>query len=96
MHRPENQAWVEQLQAVASRTIRYHDMHQKIVIIDERVAWLGSLNTLSHSRTREIMLLHEGHQRPRWAVVEVGRLELPCLVVRACWPHAALMAESGC
>jgi phosphatidylserine/phosphatidylglycerophosphate/cardiolipin synthase-like enzyme len=47
MHRPENQAWVEQLQAVTSRTIRYHDMHQKIVIIDERVAWLGSLNTLS-------------------------------------------------
>ena len=47
MHRPENQAWVKQLQAVASRTIRYHDMHQKIVIIDERVAWLGSLNTLS-------------------------------------------------
>jgi phosphatidylserine/phosphatidylglycerophosphate/cardiolipin synthase-like enzyme len=65
MRRPENQAWIRQLQAVASRTIRYHDMHQKIVIIDQRVAWLGSLNTLSHSRTREIMLLHEGHQFTR-------------------------------
>jgi hypothetical protein len=28
-------------------------------------------------------------------VVEVGRLELPCLVIRADRPHAAPMAESG-
>jgi AAA domain/PLD-like domain len=65
MRRPENQAWIQQLKSVVSRTIRYHDMHQKIVIIDQRVAWLGSLNTLSHGRTREIMLLHEGRQFTR-------------------------------
>jgi hypothetical protein len=29
-------------------------------------------------------------------VVEVGRLELPCLAIRVCRPHAALMAGSGC
>ena len=29
-------------------------------------------------------------------MVEVGRLELPCLGIRAYRPHAALMAESGC
>jgi hypothetical protein len=28
-------------------------------------------------------------------VVEVGRLELPCLVIRVYRHHAALMAESG-
>jgi hypothetical protein len=29
-------------------------------------------------------------------LVEVGRLELPCLVIRADRRNAALMAESGC
>jgi hypothetical protein len=29
-------------------------------------------------------------------LVEVGRLELPCLVIRADRPHAAPMADSGC
>jgi hypothetical protein len=29
-------------------------------------------------------------------MVEVGRLDLPCLVIRADRRHAALMAESGC
>jgi hypothetical protein len=29
-------------------------------------------------------------------LVEVGRLELPCLVIRADRRHAALMAEFGC
>jgi hypothetical protein len=29
-------------------------------------------------------------------LVKVGRLELPCLVIRAGLRHAALMAESGC
>jgi hypothetical protein len=28
-------------------------------------------------------------------LVEVGRLELPCLVIRAYWPHAVPMPESG-
>ena len=29
-------------------------------------------------------------------VVEVGRLELPCLAIRVCRPHAAPMADSSC
>jgi hypothetical protein len=29
-------------------------------------------------------------------LVEVGRLELPCLVIRAHRAHAVAMAESGC
>jgi hypothetical protein len=33
---------------------------------------------------------NSGHE-----VVEVGRLELPCLVFRAHWSHAAPIAESG-
>ena len=30
-------------------------MHEKIVFVDETILWTGSLNTLSHSDTREIM-----------------------------------------
>jgi phosphatidylserine/phosphatidylglycerophosphate/cardiolipin synthase-like enzyme len=35
-------------------------MHQKIVIIDEQVVMMGSLNTTSQSRTREVMLTIRG------------------------------------
>jgi hypothetical protein len=35
-------------------------MHQKIVIIDEKTVLLGSLNVLSQSRTREVMLVMHG------------------------------------
>ncbi|HUB26861.1 MAG TPA: phospholipase D-like domain-containing protein, partial [Tepidisphaeraceae bacterium] len=31
-------------------------MHQKLVFIDDRIVWLGSLNVLSYSNTDEIML----------------------------------------
>jgi phosphatidylserine/phosphatidylglycerophosphate/cardiolipin synthase-like enzyme len=61
-----NMAWVSELKAVASRLIRYHQMHQKLVIIDRQLTWIGSLNTLSHheggNSTREIMVLNEGRQ----------------------------------
>ncbi|WP_018348104.1 AAA domain-containing protein [Longispora albida] len=45
--------------------VAVHEMHQKIVIIDERTVLLGSLNTLSHSSTREVMLAIEGRNFAR-------------------------------
>lgn len=35
-------------------------MHQKIVVIDRRTTMIGSLNALSHNRTREVMVVHDG------------------------------------
>lgn len=50
------------LRAVVPTVVEVHMMHQKIVVIDEFIVMLGSLNTLSQSRTREVMLtLRGGH-----------------------------------
>ena len=40
-------------------------MHQKIVVIDDQLVLLGSLNTLSQNRTREVMLSIRGHHFAR-------------------------------
>jgi phosphatidylserine/phosphatidylglycerophosphate/cardiolipin synthase-like enzyme len=51
-----------ELRAIVPTVVEVNEMHQKIVVIDERLVMLGSLNTLSHSRTREVMLtLRGGH-----------------------------------
>jgi DNA-directed RNA polymerase subunit M/transcription elongation factor TFIIS len=36
-------------------TIRKH-MHQKVIVLDGRLVWFGSLNALSHKNTQELML----------------------------------------
>ncbi|MCT9932281.1 AAA domain-containing protein [Planotetraspora sp. A-T 1434] len=48
------------LRAIVPTVVEVNDMHQKIVVIDERTVMLGSLNTLSQSRTREVMLTLRG------------------------------------
>ncbi|KWX04742.1 hypothetical protein TH66_05985 [Carbonactinospora thermoautotrophica] len=50
------------LRQAVPRVIRYRDMHQKLIVIDRRVTVLGSLNILSHSTTREVMCIVEGHR----------------------------------
>jgi hypothetical protein len=49
-----------ELEAVADTLVEIKDMHQKILVIDERLCFLGSLNTLSHAPggrgRREIMV----------------------------------------
>ncbi|WP_459799831.1 AAA domain-containing protein [Herbidospora sp. RD11066] len=49
-----------ELQAIVPAVIRVNDMHQKIAVIDEHTVMMGSLNALSQSRTREIMLTVRG------------------------------------
>ncbi|UCM87229.1 AAA domain-containing protein [Streptomyces marincola] len=51
---------VRRLRSVVDTVVPVHDMHQKIVVIDERTVLLGSLNALSQSRSREIMLTIRG------------------------------------
>jgi phosphatidylserine/phosphatidylglycerophosphate/cardiolipin synthase-like enzyme len=58
---PKKQAeLVRQLRAVVPRVVPVNVMHQKIVVIDEHTVLLGSLNTLSQSRSREVMLTIRG------------------------------------
>ena len=65
--RPENaqsrEAWrrrLKELREIVPRVVAYSNMHQKIVVVDDRTTLLGSLNTLSHRNTREVMVEHEG------------------------------------
>lgn len=60
--RPVNQALIADLRAVVDTVVPVNVMHQKIVVIDERTVMIGSLNALSQSWTREVMLtMHGGH-----------------------------------
>ncbi|MFF5856378.1 AAA domain-containing protein [Streptomyces sp. NPDC012751] len=58
--RPGSQSLIADLRAVVDTVIPVNVMHQKIAVIDERVVMIGSLNTLSQSRTREVMVTMRG------------------------------------
>ncbi|WP_371098340.1 AAA domain-containing protein [Streptomyces sanglieri] len=59
-----------ELQAGVGQVVRIRTMHQKILVVDERTTFLGSLNTLSHSprgsgARREIMVRFRGSRFAR-------------------------------
>ncbi|MBP9092893.1 AAA family ATPase [bacterium] len=56
----EAEAVVSQLQSIGVTVIQRSKTQQKIVIIDDRICWEGSLNLLSHSDTPEHMRRLEG------------------------------------
>ncbi|MGW1596277.1 AAA domain-containing protein [Streptomyces sp. NPDC002343] len=58
--RPDNQSLIADLRAVVHTVIPVNVMHQKIAVIDERTVMIGSLNTLSQSWTREVMVTMRG------------------------------------
>ncbi|AEY92244.1 hypothetical protein SHJG_6977 [Streptomyces hygroscopicus subsp. jinggangensis 5008] len=58
--RPDNQSLIADLRAVVHTVIPVNVMHQKIAVIDELTVMIGSLNTLSQSRTREVMVTMRG------------------------------------
>lgn len=58
--RQQSQQFLADLRAVLTTVVEINVMHQKIVIIDEHTVLLGSLNTLSQSWTREVMLVMNG------------------------------------
>jgi AAA domain/PLD-like domain len=58
--RPEHQQHLADLRSVLSTVVEINVMHQKIVVIDEKTVLLGSLNVLSQSWTREVMLVMQG------------------------------------
>ncbi|MCM2387176.1 AAA domain-containing protein, partial [Streptomyces albipurpureus] len=55
-----NQGLIADLAAIAHTVVPVNVMHQKIVVVDERTVMIGSLNTLSQSWTREVMLTMRG------------------------------------
>ena len=60
---------IHQLQSIDATVVQRKGMHQKIALIDERIAWEGSLNILSHHDTKEQMRRIEGAN----AVKEITR-----------------------
>ncbi|MBV6703477.1 hypothetical protein KV557_41495, partial [Kitasatospora aureofaciens] len=58
-----------ELREVADTVVEIKDMHQKILVIDEQLCFLGSLNTLSHAPggqgRREIMVPFRGRRFAR-------------------------------
>ncbi|MFE4756568.1 AAA domain-containing protein [Streptomyces mirabilis] len=55
-----SQSLIADLRAVVDTVIPVNVMHQKIAVIDEETVMIGSLNTLSQSWTREVMLTMRG------------------------------------
>lgn len=59
-------AWADGIHALEAAGVMVDvraSMHEKVVLIDDDTAWVGSLNLLSHSgHTREAMLRTEGRQ----------------------------------
>jgi phosphatidylserine/phosphatidylglycerophosphate/cardiolipin synthase-like enzyme len=58
--KPDQQQTLAVLRSVLTSVVEINVMHQKIVIIDEKTVLLGSLNVLSQSRTREVVLVMHG------------------------------------
>jgi len=48
------------LRDAATLVVQVAGMHQKVVVVDDSTVIYGSLNTLSHHNTREIMVIHQG------------------------------------
>jgi hypothetical protein len=57
---PKHQKFLADLRAVLHAVVEVNVMHQKIVVIDEQTVLLGSLNVLSQSWTREVMVTMRG------------------------------------
>ncbi|MBO3751138.1 AAA family ATPase [Streptosporangiaceae bacterium NEAU-GS5] len=55
-----NAELIGRLRQVVQTVVPIHDMHQKIVVVDDGLVMIGSLNSLSQSRTREVMLTMRG------------------------------------
>ncbi len=51
---------IDQLRSIGINVIERRSMHQKVAIIDDAIAWEGSLNILSHRDTEEHMRRFEG------------------------------------
>lgn len=58
------------------KVVERRSMHQKVIVIDGRVVWFGSLNTLSHRNTQELMFRFENEEFTKQVMEECG-LQIP-------------------
>lgn len=58
--KPAHQQFLADLRSVLQSVVEVNVMHQKILVIDEKTVVLGSLNVLSQSWTREVMVTMRG------------------------------------
>jgi hypothetical protein len=58
--KPRHQKYLADLRSVLHAVVQVNVMHQKIIVIDEQTVLLGSLNSLSQSWTREVMVIMRG------------------------------------
>jgi phosphatidylserine/phosphatidylglycerophosphate/cardiolipin synthase-like enzyme len=58
--KPAHQQFLAGLRSVLQTVVEVNVMHQKILVIDEKTVMLGSLNVLSQSWTREVMVTMRG------------------------------------
>lgn len=47
---------IAEVRAVGATVVEQRDLHEKLAFIDDGVAWMGSLNVLSHRASTEMML----------------------------------------
>ncbi|MFD1146356.1 AAA domain-containing protein [Saccharothrix hoggarensis] len=67
-----NQEWLRALKDTGARIIRARLEHKKIVVIDQQVVLIGSLNALSHRDSREVMLTCRGSAFAKRLLAELG------------------------
>ncbi|MFD0683063.1 AAA domain-containing protein [Actinomadura fibrosa] len=87
--------FAEEVTARLDHVVHVRDQHQKIVVIDERLVFLGSMNVLSHARhggRREIMTLFDSRHLAEH-VLEHERADV--LAHPPVCPQCGRVAEAG-
>jgi phosphatidylserine/phosphatidylglycerophosphate/cardiolipin synthase-like enzyme len=59
------------LRAVVPNVVEVHETHEKVVVIDDHTVMLGSLNTLSQQRSREVMITMRGYHWARKLLIDL-------------------------
>lgn len=47
---------IRQISRVGVKVLQRRELHEKLAFVDRKIAWFGSLNILSHSRSSEMMI----------------------------------------
>ncbi|NMA15302.1 MAG: hypothetical protein GX930_08745, partial [Clostridia bacterium] len=71
---------IDQVKKIGVKVKEQKSMHQKIAIIDDKIAWEGSLNILSHRDTHEQMRRIDGQNAVKEIIrnLEIGKEERFC------------------
>lgn len=60
IEKQEAEKLIKMMKDMNIKIILERDIHQKIIFIDKKICWFGSLNVLSHNRSEELMVRFEG------------------------------------